>query len=126
MLTWFLTAVHVIVAVVLIVVVLMQSQQSMNLSGMFGGASQSALGSKPQSVLGKTTTVLAIVFMATSLFFMLYPPTQQGGGALEPEQGNTGSAPLNPQQQTSQTPSEQPPAPSEGPSSTQTPRQDGQ
>lgn len=67
---------HVLISVVLIVVVLMQSQQSMNLSGMFGGASQSALGSQPQSVLAKVTTVLAIVFMLTSLLFSLVPRSE--------------------------------------------------
>lgn len=69
----FLAVFQVIVSLVLIVIVLMQSQQSMNLSGMFGGASQSALGSQPQSVLSKATTVLAIVFMVSSLIFSLVP-----------------------------------------------------
>lgn len=73
---------HIIVSIVLIVIVLMQSQQSMNLSGMFGGASQSALGSQPQSVLSKATTVLAIIFMASSLLFTLWP--RSNGGALSP------------------------------------------
>jgi preprotein translocase subunit SecG len=72
-----LAVVQVLVSVVLIVIVLMQSQQSMNLSGMFGGASQSALGSKPQSVLSKATTVLAIVFMAFSLVFSFLPRSQE-------------------------------------------------
>ncbi|MFB6347686.1 MAG: preprotein translocase subunit SecG, partial [bacterium] len=62
----FFSVMHILLSIVLIVVVLLQSQQSMNLSGMFGGASQSALGSKPQSVLSKVTTILAIIFMASS------------------------------------------------------------
>ena len=67
-----LTVVHILVSLILITVILMQSQQSMNLSGMFGGASQSALGSQPQSILSRATTVLAIVFIVTSLIFAFY------------------------------------------------------
>ncbi len=84
----FLTLFHVLIAVVLVVVVLMQSQQSMNLSGMFGGASQSALGSQPQSVLSRATTVLAVIFMVTSLLYSLVPVGDQSilsPGAVETE-----------------------------------------
>lgn len=91
----FLTAFHVLIALVLIVVVLMQSQQSMNLSGMFGGASQSALGSQPQSVLGRATTVLAVVFMLTSLLYSLVPAGDDAilsPGAVQTE----GEAPARP------------------------------
>lgn len=73
---------HILVSVVLIVVVLLQSQQSMNLSGLMGGASQSALGSQPQSVLSKVTTGLAIVFFLTATFFALVPAQKEG--ALTP------------------------------------------
>jgi preprotein translocase subunit SecG len=105
-----LAFVHVAVSVVLIAIVLMQSQQSMNLSGMFGGASQSALGSQPQSVLSKLTTVLAIVFMALSLLFSVIPrsddsilspseipagqqrtPAQSGQGQSAPDQESQSS-----------------------------------
>ena len=71
MLTGVLLVVHVLVSIFLILVVLMQSDQSMNLSGMFGGASQSALGSRPQSILARTTIILAIVFALTSIYFAL-------------------------------------------------------
>ena len=67
-----MTVIHVLVSVVLIVVILLQSQQSMNLSGLVGGASQSAMGSQSQSVLSKVTTVLAVAFFVTSIFFALY------------------------------------------------------
>ncbi len=73
---------HILVSVVLIVVVLLQSQQSMNLSGLMGGASQSALGSQPQTVLSKVTTGLAIVFFLTAIFFALIPAREEG--ALSP------------------------------------------
>ena len=67
-----MTVVHILVSVGLILIVLLQSQQSMNLSGLFGGASQSALGSKPQSVLSKVTIFFAVMFFVTTLFFALY------------------------------------------------------
>jgi len=73
MLSGILTVIHVLICLVLIVVVLMQSQQSMNISGMFGGASQSALGNRPESMLSRATTVLAIIFMLTSVGFALWP-----------------------------------------------------
>lgn len=104
-----LSVVHVLVSLILIVVILMQSDKSMNLSGMFGGASKSALGSQPQSVLSKTTTVLAIVFIITSLIFAFYGP--QTDNALAPPEGPVGqqNAPQtqqqgeqNPQPQTNQ------------------------
>lgn len=97
---------HVIVSLVLIVIVLMQSQQSMNLSGMFGGASQSALGSKPQSVLSKATTVLAIVFIGSSLLFTLWP--RSNDGALSPSSvEGQGSPPAQNQQAPQQSPPSQ-------------------
>jgi len=107
-----LAAIHVIVSLVLIVIVLMQSQQSMNLSGMFGGASQSALGSQPQSVLSKATTVLAIVFMVVSLVFSLVPRSEQS--ILSPGNLPTGSQQPAPssQQQSNQSQPGQPQAPS--------------
>lgn len=65
--------VHVLVSVILIIVVLMQSQQSMNISGMFGGASQSAMGNKPQSVLSRATVILGITFMLVSVMLAMWP-----------------------------------------------------
>lgn len=115
-----LALVHVLVSLVLIVVVLMQSQQSMNMSGMFGGASQSALGSQPQSVLGKLTTILAIVFMALSLLFSVIPrsedgilspseiPAGQRQGPAPTEQGPSGSNSSAPNQGSPSSPSEAP------------------
>ncbi len=72
-----MAVIQVFISIILIIIVLMQSQQSMNLSGMFGGASQSALGSQPQSVLGKVTTVLAIIFMVFSLIFSFLPRSEE-------------------------------------------------
>lgn len=71
MLDGFLLVVHVLASVLIILVVLMQSEQSMNISGMFGGASQSALGSRPGSVLAKTTVILGIIYALISIYFAI-------------------------------------------------------
>ncbi|MGM0381307.1 MAG: preprotein translocase subunit SecG [bacterium] len=99
------TVIHVLVSIILIAVVLLQSQQSMNLSGLMGGASQSAMGSQSQSVLSKVTTVLAIAFFITSLFFALY----RNDTVLESPSG-TQQAPTGPpaQQETNGEPGEAP------------------
>lgn len=82
--TGILLFLHVVFAVSLVIVVLLQSQQSMNLSGLMGGASQSAMGSKPKTVLSKVTTVLAILFFLTGVIFAMMP--REEGGALSPDE----------------------------------------
>jgi preprotein translocase subunit SecG len=61
--------VHVVVCLILCLVVLLQSGESADLAGAFGGAgSQTRLGGRGQTtLLSKVTTVSAIVFMLTSL-----------------------------------------------------------
>lgn len=104
-----LTVLHLLVSILLVVVILMQSKQSMNLSGMFGGASQSAIGSQPQSVLSTATWVLGILFALISLVYALVPPEDEG--ALSP--GAVESPPAQQQQQpppaSQSSPSEQSP-----------------
>ncbi len=74
--------VYLLIAAALIIVVLFQSDQSMNLSGLVGGASQSAIGSKPKSVMTKLTTGLAVLFFLVAVFFAMVPPDEEG--ALSP------------------------------------------
>lgn len=102
----FLAIVHIVISMVLIAIVLMQTKQSMNLSGMFGGASQSALGSQPQSVLSKLTTVLAIIFMLLAVLFAVVPRSEDG--ILSPESIPEGQQqPPQGQQQQRQNPNQQ-------------------
>jgi len=112
-----LSIVHIAISVILIVIVLMQTKQSMNLSGMFGGASQSALGSQPQSVLSKLTTVLAIVFMLLAVLFAIVPRSDDS--ILSPSSITEGrqQVPQGKQQQTPDQPGQgqQPAAPNEAP-----------
>lgn len=67
--TALLITVHVIICIVLILAVLLQSGKAADLAGAFGGAgSQTAFGPRgAQTLLGKVTTVCAILFMVTSL-----------------------------------------------------------
>ncbi len=64
-----LIIIHVIICVVLILAVLLQSGKAADLAGAFGGVgSQTAFGPRgAQTLLGKITTVCAILFMITSL-----------------------------------------------------------
>jgi len=62
-------ALHVIVSIFLVLVVLLQSGKGADLAGAFGGgATQTAFGSRgPASFLTRMTTVVAIIFMLTSI-----------------------------------------------------------
>ena len=65
-----LIVVHVMNCLLLIVVVLLQSSKGGGLAGAFGGggASQAVFGGRGAGTfLSRTTTVLAIIFMLTSL-----------------------------------------------------------
>ncbi|MBC7349759.1 MAG: preprotein translocase subunit SecG [Candidatus Aminicenantes bacterium] len=67
--TTLLVIIHVIICIVLILAVLLQSGKAADLAGAFGGAgSQTAFGPRgAQTLLGKVTTICAILFMVTSL-----------------------------------------------------------
>jgi preprotein translocase subunit SecG len=78
----FLTAVHVVVALVLILVVLLQSARGTDLAGAFGGmGSQTAFGPRGTTTfLSKTTAVLAVIFMVTSLTLAILSSRIHGTG----------------------------------------------
>lgn len=66
--TTVLTIIHVLVGLALILIVLLQRGKGASMGAAFGGSSQTLFGSRgPQSFLGKLTTIVAIVFMVTSL-----------------------------------------------------------
>ena len=63
-----LTMLHISVCVILILVVLLQAGKGANMGAAFGGSSQTVFGSSGAgSFLGKLTTIVAVVFMLTSL-----------------------------------------------------------
>ncbi len=68
MLTAFLIAVHLMVALALIVIVLLQQGKGASMGAGFGGSSQTIFGSRgPATALAKITTGAAIIFMLTSI-----------------------------------------------------------
>ncbi|MCD6184757.1 MAG: preprotein translocase subunit SecG [Deltaproteobacteria bacterium] len=65
----FLTIVHVVVCIGLIMIVLLQTGKGADMGAAFGGgSSQTLFGSSGASTfLSKATTIVAVVFMLTSL-----------------------------------------------------------
>lgn len=64
----FLTILHVSVCFILILVVLLQAGKGAAMGAAFGGSSQTVFGSSGAGTfLGKLTTIVAVVFMLTSL-----------------------------------------------------------
>jgi preprotein translocase subunit SecG len=77
------TAVHVIVCVILILVILLQAGKGANMGAAFGGSSQTVFGSSgPAGFLGKMTTVVAILFMLTSLT-LSYSAVHKGKSVMD-------------------------------------------
>ncbi len=66
-----LTIVHILMAIILIAFVLGQSGKSAGLSGSIAGAAETFLGKNKgrtwDAILSKWTTVVAIVFLVTSI-----------------------------------------------------------
>jgi preprotein translocase subunit SecG len=75
-----ITIIHVIVSLFLIIVVLLQSGQAGDLAAAFGGqGSQAAFGARGAStILTKTTTWCAVIFMLTALTLSI-TTTRRGG-----------------------------------------------
>jgi len=64
---------HIIVCISMVLVVLLQSGKGANMGAAFGGSSQTIFGSSgPGTFLGKATTVVAVVFMLTSLWLAYF------------------------------------------------------
>ena len=70
-----LQVIHILVAIGVIVGVLLQSGKSAGLSGAIDGGASSILGGDQHQLdkkLGKATTVVAVVFMFTSLLLGIF------------------------------------------------------
>ncbi|MEI7905445.1 MAG: preprotein translocase subunit SecG [Candidatus Firestonebacteria bacterium] len=82
-----LTIIHVIVCVLLVLVVLLQSGKAGDLSSVFGGgSSQSLFGpTGGKNVLNKVTTIIAIVFMGTSILLATLPGRIVSNNSLKEE-----------------------------------------
>jgi len=79
-----LLIIHIVVAVVIIIVILMQSAKGEGLSGAFGmgQGTTTFFGADTANVLVKITTVLAIIFMCTSLA-LAYIQSRRGGSVAD-------------------------------------------
>lgn len=113
-----LTVIHVLTCAILVLVVLLQSGRAADLAGAFGGAgSQTAFGPRGAATfLSKATTVLAIIFMLTSLGLTIYSSRTGGTGSVlekteQPVQEQTVPA-EQPSPPPEQTPAPARPAPS--------------
>ena len=69
-----ITTIHIITCFILIIAVLLQSGKSADLAGAFGGiGSQTVFGPRGAgSLLSKTTTICAILFMVTSMGLWIF------------------------------------------------------
>jgi preprotein translocase subunit SecG len=112
--TVFLLIIHIFACLFLITVVLLQSGKGAELGAAFGGSSQTIFGSRGAATfLNKLTTIVAIVFMITSLVLAIV--TAKGGSVVKKspvtEERKSGPPPPGPMQgrglQPSQTPAQQ-------------------
>ena len=63
---------HIIVCVLLILIVLMQTGLGSQLGAAFGGAGQVNQVQTPENFIGKLTTILAIIFIVTSISLSVF------------------------------------------------------
>jgi len=84
----FITVLHIALCFFLILVVLLQTGKGADMGAAFGGASQTVFGATGAvSLLGKVTTVTAVLYMLTSLTLAWNSAReQQGGGGLDLDQ----------------------------------------
>lgn len=80
MVTTLLVILHVVVSIILIAIVLMQSGKAGDLSTAFGGSSETLFGTRAGTFFTRLTTILAVVFMVTSLTLAVI--TAKGLGPL--------------------------------------------
>ena len=111
-----LVVIHILTCVILILVVLLQSGRAADLAGAFGGAgSQTAFGPRGAATfLSKATTVLAIIFMLTSLGLTIFASKTGGTGSVLEKNGQPAQEQTVPAGQPSP-PAEQTPAPKPAP-----------
>jgi preprotein translocase subunit SecG len=89
--TILLMIVHILACLFLIAVVLLQSGKGAEIGAAFGGSSQTLFGSRGSaSFLSKMTTVVAVVFMVTSLTLAVV--TSKGSSVLKRIPAGTGTS----------------------------------
>jgi preprotein translocase subunit SecG len=100
-----LTIFHIIVCVFLIFVILLQQSSGADWAGAFGGGgSQTTFGSRGSgTLLGKATTVAAVIFMVTSLALAVLVSRPGGSSVIREgaKQTQPQQVPVGQQQNTS-------------------------
>jgi len=94
-----ITVVHISVCLFLIIVVLLQSGKSGDIAAAFGGmGSQTAFGPRgAATLLGKATTVAAVIFMLTSITLSIFASRRPSTSVLQNLKSQpTQSAPQKP------------------------------
>jgi len=91
-----ITIIHILVCFALIMIVLLQAGKGAEMGAAFGGASQTIFGSSgAMGFLSKLTTVVAVVFMITSLI-LTFSSTKRASSVMS--ERPTQSAPAGPSQ----------------------------
>ena len=78
---------HIIICILLILIVLMQTGIGSQLGAAFGGAGQVNQIQTPENLIGKLTTVLAMIFIVTSVFLAVL--SSNDTSVLEKEKSQT-------------------------------------
>jgi len=75
-------AVHVTVCITLVIIILIQQGKGAEVGAVFGGSSNTVFGaSGAGNVLTRTTSALAVIFFATSLY-LAYASSQRASGSI--------------------------------------------
>jgi len=91
-----ITIIHILVCFALIIIVLLQAGKGAEMGAAFGGASQTIFGSSgAMGFLSKLTTVVAVVFMITSLA-LAFSSTKRSSSVMR--ERPTQSVPTEPSQ----------------------------
>ena len=118
-----LLIVHILASVFLVLIVLLQTGRGAELGAAFGGMGQATFGRGQSTAITKITTVLAVIFMSTSLSLAFLTTEQTTQSLIQPGQipaAEASSAPAAqfPATETAAQPaagSEAPPPPAQGP-----------
>jgi len=91
-------AIHLFVCFLLIVAVLMQSGKGSSLGSAFGGGTSDVFGpGTPANIMNKVTTVIAILFMVTSLTLAVLSTQKTTNSVIENFQQPAKTAPVQQQ-----------------------------
>ena len=91
-----LVVVHILTSLVLVLVVLLQSGRGAELGAAFGGVGQATFGRTQSTFISKLTTVLAVIFMATSLGLSLIAGKRPTQSLLQPSEASTAAPAVPP------------------------------